>query len=280
LWTMLKKVHKEHYKPGTSLKAVNEMTFMEDDVEEGLRAAADEKQRLELKELEIQRKEAKEKGQETDENTFVLMIGNGLGVFQIISGGGGNEVDEGTACRINGKVPVIKGNGDRLTITVGKSLNVGNMIAHLGGSKEHGNISHRIERFHFGPHVWGLVSPLSGNEQFVEKPGTEFRYYIKVVPTKIYQLGLFRKPITSYQYAVTYAKKEAKEGEHVHDSVVFDYEFSALVIEARPKEISMVQFMLRVCSLIGGIFATSTFVEAFASKFSFFSSFSKVQPSL
>lgn len=32
-----------------------------------------------------------------------------------------------------------------------------------------GNISHRIERFHFGPHIWGLVTPLAGNEQFATK---------------------------------------------------------------------------------------------------------------
>lgn len=24
------------------------------------------------------------------------------------------------------------------------------------------NFSHRIERFNFGPHVWGLVTPLAG----------------------------------------------------------------------------------------------------------------------
>uniref|UniRef100_A0A915E8A8 Uncharacterized protein n=1 Tax=Ditylenchus dipsaci TaxID=166011 RepID=A0A915E8A8_9BILA len=64
LWTMLKKVHKQHFKPGTPLKALYEMTYIKDDIEEGLKIAADEKQKIELKQLEIQRKEAKEKGKQ------------------------------------------------------------------------------------------------------------------------------------------------------------------------------------------------------------------------
>uniref|UniRef100_A0A915EA13 Endoplasmic reticulum vesicle transporter C-terminal domain-containing protein n=1 Tax=Ditylenchus dipsaci TaxID=166011 RepID=A0A915EA13_9BILA len=195
-----------------------------------------------------------------------------------LSGGGGKEIDEGSACRINGKVPVIKGNGDRLTISVGKSMNIGNIMAHLGAQiVVNGNISHRIERFHFGPHVWGLVSPLAGHEQISDK-ATEYRYYIKVVPTKIYKAGLFSRPTMAYQYAVTYSKKEAKDGEHIHDSIVFDYEFTSIVIEVRPRVISFLQLLLRICSLIGGVFATSSFLEAFLSRINIFSRFSKVQP--
>jgi hypothetical protein len=92
-------------------------------------------------------------------------------------------LEEGTACRLYGKIPVLKGNGDRLTITVGKSLPIGNMIQHLGAHQRNlfcyhhksnyciidGNISHRIERFHFGQHIWGLVTPLAGNEQVAMK---------------------------------------------------------------------------------------------------------------
>lgn len=31
-----------------------------------------------------------------------------------------------------------------------------------------GNISHRIERFNFGPRIYGLVTPLAGVEQISE----------------------------------------------------------------------------------------------------------------
>lgn len=62
---------------------------MQGDVERGLLSAAEEKQKIEMKGLERQRKELKAKGgkpAESDEASFFLMVGNGMGVFQIISG--------------------------------------------------------------------------------------------------------------------------------------------------------------------------------------------------
>jgi hypothetical protein len=115
--------------------------------------AEEEKERLERLELEQQRaklKAKKEEGGVNEEEHIIMMIGTGFGFFQIIASGGGglklffvsliliffkggsDEIEEGSACRINGKVPVLKGSGDRLTITVGKSLPIGNMIQHLG----------------------------------------------------------------------------------------------------------------------------------------------------
>uniref|UniRef100_A0A914HXC6 DNA-directed RNA polymerase n=1 Tax=Globodera rostochiensis TaxID=31243 RepID=A0A914HXC6_GLORO len=269
LWSALKRVHREYFKPGTSLKALNEIKFVDDEIEEGLQEVEEEKERRERIEMEIKRVEAKAKrrGEGTAEEHVIMMIGSGFGVFQIIASGrtGGNdEIDEGSACRVHGQVPVLKGNGDRLSITVGKALPIGNIIQHIG-SNQHGNISHRIERFHFGPHIWGLVTPLAGNEQFATKPGTTFKYFVKVVPTRIYKGGFLpsfgrNKYLSTYQYAVTYTKKEAQGEEHVHDSILFDYEFSATVIEVHPVSMSLLQLLLRICSLIGGIFATSAFL--------------------
>lgn len=42
-----------------------------------------------------------------------------------------NEINEGTACRINGKVSVLKGNGDRLVISPGKMFNLGHLATHM-----------------------------------------------------------------------------------------------------------------------------------------------------
>jgi hypothetical protein len=73
-----------------------------------------------------------------------------------------------------------------------------------------------------------------------------------VVPTRIYSGGLFgQKFLSTFQYSVTYAvskfldkkakvkiyflqKVEAHGDEHVHDSIVFDYDFMATVIEVHP----------------------------------------------
>lgn len=42
-----------------------------------------------------------------------------------------DEIKEGTACRIKGKVPVLKGNGDRLVISPGKIISLGNFVTHM-----------------------------------------------------------------------------------------------------------------------------------------------------
>lgn len=56
-------------------------------IEKGLRFAADKKQRLELNEITNQRKKQKKNNEinEVDSNNILFMIGNGLGIFQIIS---------------------------------------------------------------------------------------------------------------------------------------------------------------------------------------------------
>jgi hypothetical protein len=39
--------------------------------------------------------------------------------------------------------------------------------------KDGSNLSHRIERFNFGQHIWGLIQPLSGTEKISQKGKTE-----------------------------------------------------------------------------------------------------------
>jgi len=67
------------------------MKYVGSNIEEGLELAAEDKERLERIEIERQRAELKAKGKDaegTDEH-IIMMIGNGLGVFQIIASRGG-----------------------------------------------------------------------------------------------------------------------------------------------------------------------------------------------
>lgn len=129
-------------------------------------------------------------------------------------------------------------------------------MAHLGGMKQSGNISHRFEKFNFGPRVRGLVTPLAGAEQISQSGQDIYRYFIKVVPTKIYH-GLFGRFTMTYQYSVTFLKKKLNNGQHSHGGILFEYEFCANVIEIRETARSIVKLFLRLCSVIGGVFATS-----------------------
>lgn len=179
-----------------------------------------------------------------------------MGMFQIISSSGD---DEGTACRVHGKFPVRKGKEETITISIGSALGLG-MFAHIEGSKQSGNISHRIEKFNFGPRVRGLVAPLAGAEQISESGQDIYRYFIKVVPTKIYH-GLFGRFTMAYQYSVTFLKKRLRDGEHSHGGIMFEYEFCANVIEVREAAKSLVGLLLRLCAVVGGVFATSRVIN-------------------
>ncbi|TMS36217.1 hypothetical protein L596_003436 [Steinernema carpocapsae] len=183
-----------------------------------------------------------------------------MGVFQIISSNNQQD-DEGTACRIHGRVPVSKAKGDRVVISVGKPLGIGGLFAHFEGAPSNsGNISHRIERLHFGDRIPGLVTPLAGTEKFSQSGNDIFRYYLKVIPTRIYNSGLFGGSTLTYQYSVTFLKKEAKENEHAHGAVIIDFEFVPTVIEVRQDRTSLSQLLVRLCAIIGGVFATSSII--------------------
>jgi hypothetical protein len=66
------------------------MTYISGDVESGLEKVAEEKQRMEFEELERKKNDAKEKGEDEEDHGmsghfFMAMVGNGMGVFQIIT---------------------------------------------------------------------------------------------------------------------------------------------------------------------------------------------------
>ncbi|MCP9265638.1 hypothetical protein DINM_020979 [Dirofilaria immitis] len=122
---------------------------------------------------------------------------------------GNSEKNEGTACRIHGRMRVNKVKGDSFVVSTGKGLGVDGIFAHFGGISSPGNVSHRIERFNFGPRIYGLVTPLAGVEQISET------------------------------------------------AIIIHYEFAATVIEVRRIQSSLLQILVRLCSAVGGVFATS-----------------------
>uniref|UniRef100_A0A1I7XBT2 COPIIcoated_ERV domain-containing protein n=1 Tax=Heterorhabditis bacteriophora TaxID=37862 RepID=A0A1I7XBT2_HETBA len=86
-----------------------------------------------------------------------------------------------------------------------------------------------------------------------------YRYFIKVVPTRIYH-GFFGRFTMAYQYSVTFLK-QLKEGEHSHGGILFEYEFNATVIEIREVVRSFITLLIRLCAVIGGVYATSCIIN-------------------
>ncbi|KAK0396582.1 hypothetical protein QR680_001774 [Steinernema hermaphroditum] len=268
-WKILQNVNK---KKEFNLKGLDSLTFVSNTIERGLENAANLKQKEEAAAIIEQRKLKGLNGEQPTGGETFFMIGNGLGVFQIISTNTQQE-DEGTACRIHGRVPVSKAKGDRLVISVGKSMGIGGLFAHFEGAATNtGNISHRIERLHFGERIPGLVSPLAGTEKFSLSGNDVYRYYLKVIPTRIFHSGLFSGSTLTYQYSVTFLKKESKPNEHAHGAIIIDFEFVPTVIEVRQDRTSFTQLLVRLCAIIGGVFATSSILTMCVSSAAWFCS--------
>lgn len=257
LWNELKKAN-ERVKPGgTVFKGLERMAFVSGKVEDGLVAEAEKKQKEEAEAIEQERK--KNPREETQGNA-VLLIGNGMNVFHIIASN--SQKDEGTACRVHGRVRVNKVRGDSVVIVVGKGFAIDGIFAHVDGVLGLRNTSHRIERLNFGPRISGLVTPLAGTEQFSESGSDEFHYFLKVVPTRISRNGLFGGSTLTYQYSVTFTKKSSKSGSHAHAAIAIHYEFAATVIEVQQIQTSILQLLVRLCSIAGGVFATSAILNS------------------
>ncbi|VDK75630.1 unnamed protein product [Litomosoides sigmodontis] len=251
-WSELKKAQRRTKEGTTLFKSLDEMTFVSERVQEGLKTEAETKQREEAHAIQLERK--KNPKQSLDGGTLIL-IGNGFNVFHVVASN--SEKSEGTACRIHGRMRVNKVKGDSFVVSTGKGLGIDGIFANFGGISNPGNVSHRIERFNFGPRIYGLVTPLAGMEQISETGVDEFRYFLKIVPTRIYHSGLFGGSTLTYQYSVTFMKKTPKKHAHKHAAIIIHYEFAATVIEVRRIQSSLLQMLVRLCSAVGGVFATS-----------------------
>lgn len=250
-WTILRHAHDQFNKKG--LRALEELEYVDDDIETNLEHLADEKQQEEAAHLKEQRMKNK-KQQHKGTGQIMFLVSNGMGMFQLVADNGGADGEDGKACRLHGKFKVRKGKEEKIVMSISNPL----LMFDHQAENQPGNISHRIEKFNFGPRIPGLVTPLAGAEHISESGQDIYRYFIKIVPTKIY--GYFTYTM-AYQYSVTFLKKQLKEGEHSHGGILFEYEFNANVIEVHKTSVTLFSYLIRICSILGGVYATSTIVN-------------------
>lgn len=184
---------------------------------------------------------------------------------------------EPDACRVYGSLEVNKVAGN-FHITAGKSVPVfprGHAhISMMVHEKEY-NFSHRIDHFSFGESVKGIINPLDGEEQVSSDNFHVFNYFIKIVPTEVrtYAAG----NIDTYQFSVTQRNRTINhsKGSHGVPGIFVKYDLNALKIRVVEKHRPFSQFLIRLCGIVGGIFAvsgmlhnwTEFFVEVFCCKF-------------
>lgn len=161
-----------------------------------------------------------------------------------------------TSCRIHGQLEVKKVAGN-FHITVGRTIAHPQGHAHLDIPIPKGmlNFSHRIDKLSFGPPVPGGINPLDSSIKLTNDTHHMFMYYIRVVPTKFSTLD---RTMNTNQFSVSDHNRSInhRKGSHGAPGIFFKYDLTAMGVEIVERRRSLVQFLVRLCGIVGGIFAT------------------------
>lgn len=167
-----------------------------------------------------------------------------------------NKNKEG--CEVMGYLEVNRVPGS-FSISPGKSLQLGmshiqlNVVSNL-------NMSHTIHRLAFGEAFPGALNLLDRNTRYLPSNAVH-QYFLKVVPTSFTRLK--DTTLATNQYSVTESSSTAKQSFFGMGSsgkpsgIYFHYELSPIRIDFKERRNSFGEFVLSVCSIIGGI-ATSS----------------------
>lgn len=162
------------------------------------------------------------------------------------------------ACRVHGSFEVNKVAGN-FHITAGKSIYHPRGHAHLSAfvPSDSFNYSHRIDALSFGPWAPGHINPLDGDLVTTDKKLQMYQYYIKIVPTTIKSLN--GQVTKTNQYSVTQRIREINHeaGSHGISGIFFKYDMSSIMVRVESRHRSFWGFLVRLCGIVGGIFATS-----------------------
>lgn len=168
-----------------------------------------------------------------------------------------------SSCRIHGAMEVKKVAGN-FHITVGRSIPHPQGHAHLNVfvPKDTMNFSHRIDHFSFGPLVPGAINQLDTTLKVTEERNHVFQYFLQIVPTKF---STFGRSMNTNQYSVTERSRAInhRQGSHGVPGVFFKFDMSAMMVEIREERQPFWQFLIRLCGIVGGIFATSGMIHSF-----------------
>lgn len=158
------------------------------------------------------------------------------------------------ACRLHGVLTLNKVAGN-FHVTAGKSMALPRGHIHLNilfdDSRQ--NFSHRIHRLSFGNPYNGIVHPLEGDEKITDDENMLYQYFIEVVPTDVYTSFGYVK---AYHYSVKELQRPIShsKGSHGIPGVFIKYDIAALKIHVHREQENIVQFLLRLFAVIGGIY--------------------------
>lgn len=129
------------------------------------------------------------------------------------------------------------------------------------------NVSHFIHHLQFGRRFFGLPeSGLNGHELITDKL-VQAKYLINIVPTEFHRAS--NDFDETYQFAATYHALpiDLEQNHYPLPGCFFHFDFSELRIQYDTVGKSFTQYLLRLCSSIGGIFVSIGLVYQLASNF-------------
>jgi len=186
-----------------------------------------------------------------------------------------NPTENGPACRVYGTMEVKKVTGNLHITTLG----------HGYLSWEHTdhalmNLSHVIHEFSFGPYFPRITQPLDNSasvpsaarararsssanrpllprvREITEAHFHIFQYFLSVVSTTYIDAG--RRLLSTSSYSVTDMSRVTEHGRGV-PGIFFKYDIEPMSLTIRERTTSLVQFLVRLAGIVGGILVCSDF---------------------
>ncbi|XP_019631940.1 PREDICTED: endoplasmic reticulum-Golgi intermediate compartment protein 2-like isoform X1 [Branchiostoma belcheri] len=198
-----------------------------------------------------------------------------------VSSGHQRNKPEANACRFHGTIEVNKVAGN-FHITAGRSIPhprghahlsagintkvykspSGNMLVVITSEEQHYNFSHRIDHLSFGDPVRGIINPLDGEEKVTQSTMQMFQYFIQIVPTRV---NTRQAQADTGQFAVTERERVIDHGSGSHGvaGIFFKYDLTSIMVKVTEERQPFSQLLIRLCGIVGGIFATSGMLHGF-----------------
>eukprot|EP00588_Corethron_pennatum_P010314 CAMPEP_0194279710 /NCGR_PEP_ID=MMETSP0169-20130528/14077_1 /TAXON_ID=218684 /ORGANISM="Corethron pennatum, Strain L29A3" /LENGTH=407 /DNA_ID=CAMNT_0039024165 /DNA_START=118 /DNA_END=1341 /DNA_ORIENTATION=- len=175
-----------------------------------------------------------------------------------------DEVGEG--CRIEGTVQLASTGGNlhiapgRETEDIGGGNGKFSISDLLGLAFEQYNVTHTINKLHFGPEFPGGVRQLDGQIRNVGDSHGMYQYYIQIIPTEY--VGLDGTRILTNQMSVTEHMRIVKPGSgRGLPGVFFFYEVSPFHVVFEETRRGWTRFFTSVCAVVGGVYTVLQMID-------------------
>jgi len=153
--------------------------------------------------------------------------------------------NEAHACRVYGSINVKKVTGN---------LHISTYIPTFMASRDRGHdfgidMSHIIHEFSFGDYFPNIAEPLDSSLEETDDPAAVFQYFLSVIPTHYISKHY---TLTTNQYSVNDYKRN-RDGAAAFPGLYFKYDIEPLTMTVTKKTSSFVNFIIRMCSVLGGL---------------------------